>query len=200
MDQNSAWFSISGRGVKAIREDCPTDKEEWKNVLSFILISFLRRWNYSHYLTLHSANKEDSLISEKGPHRDHIELLSSEMVEVSKRLQDNFKKIKIAKHRKWKNTDRRWIKTKADFTLNDDKKKDEIIELEWPITSSMKLVLFYCDWFDTSKNGMKVDIDFGIIEVRKRRRYSKFDPFNFPLTTTQVYCASHPENKGDKAD
>lgn len=76
----------------------------------------------------------------------------------------------------------------------------EIIELEWPITSSMKLVLFYCDWFDTSKNGMKVDIDFGIIEVRKRRRYSKFDPFNFPLTTTQVYCASHPENKGDKAD
>ena len=25
----------------------------------------------------------------------------------------------------------------------------EIIKLEWPIAPFMKLVLFYCDWFDT---------------------------------------------------
>ncbi|KAL3358674.1 hypothetical protein AABB24_015666 [Solanum stoloniferum] len=76
----------------------------------------------------------------------------------------------------------------------------EIIELEWPMAPFMKLVLFYCDWFDTSKHGMKVDIHFGIVEVRKRGRYSKFDPFSFPQTATQVYYASHPENKGDTAD
>ena len=47
---------------------------------------------------------------------------------------------------------------------------------------------------------MKVDVHFGILEVRKRGTYSKFDPFIFSQTTTQVYYASHPKNKGDKAD
>ncbi|PHT46235.1 hypothetical protein CQW23_15393 [Capsicum baccatum] len=76
----------------------------------------------------------------------------------------------------------------------------EIIEFEWPMTSFMKLVLFYCDWFDPSKHGIKVDSQFGIVEVRKRGRYSKFDPFIFSQTATQVYYASHPERKGNKAD
>ncbi|KAL3361326.1 hypothetical protein AABB24_014301, partial [Solanum stoloniferum] len=53
----------------------------------------------------------------------------------------------------------------------------EIIELEWPMAPFMKLVLFYFDWFDTSKHGMKVDIHFCIVDVRKRGIYSKFDPF-----------------------
>nr|XP_009757555.1 PREDICTED: uncharacterized protein LOC104210361 isoform X1 [Nicotiana sylvestris]XP_009757556.1 PREDICTED: uncharacterized protein LOC104210361 isoform X1 [Nicotiana sylvestris] len=68
------------------------------------------------------------------------------------------------------------------------------------MTSTMKLVLFYCDRFDPSKYGMKVDSEFGIVEVRKRRRYGKFDPFIFSEIATQVYYANHPEKKGDKAD
>ncbi|KAF3685583.1 putative extensin-like [Capsicum annuum] len=76
----------------------------------------------------------------------------------------------------------------------------EIIEFEWSMTSFMKLVLFYCNWFDPSKHGIKVDSQFGIVEVRKRGRYSKFDPFIFPQTATQVYYASHPERKENKAD
>lgn len=47
---------------------------------------------------------------------------------------------------------------------------------------------------------MRVDSQFGIVEVRKRRRYSKFDPFIFPETATQVYHANHPEKKGNKID
>ena len=62
----------------------------------------------------------------------------------------------------------------------------------------MKLVLSYCDWFYTSNHGMKFDIYFGIVEVRKKGRYSKFDPFIFPQTETQVFYAIHPENKGGK--
>ncbi|KAM3382277.1 hypothetical protein P3S68_007850 [Capsicum galapagoense] len=76
----------------------------------------------------------------------------------------------------------------------------EIIKFEWPMTSFMKLVLFYCDWFDPSKHGMKVDSQFCIVKVQRRGRYSKFDPFIFPQTATQVYYANHPEKKGNKAD
>ncbi|KAM3235761.1 hypothetical protein P3L10_015798 [Capsicum annuum] len=68
------------------------------------------------------------------------------------------------------------------------------------MTSFMKLVLFYCDWFDPSKHGIKVDSQFGIVKVRKRGRYFKFDPFIFPQTATQVYNANHPKRKGNKAD
>ncbi|KAM3325804.1 hypothetical protein P3S67_000929 [Capsicum chacoense] len=68
------------------------------------------------------------------------------------------------------------------------------------MTSFMKLVLFYYDWFDPSKHVMKVDIQFGIIEVQRRGRYSKFDPFIFPQTATQLYYANHPKRKENKAD
>ncbi|PHT42742.1 hypothetical protein CQW23_16767 [Capsicum baccatum] len=76
----------------------------------------------------------------------------------------------------------------------------EIIEFEWPMTLFIKLVLFYCDWFDPSKHGMKVDSQFGISKVQKRGKYSKFYPFIFPQTTTQVYYANHLERKGNKVD
>lgn len=75
----------------------------------------------------------------------------------------------------------------------------EIIKLKWPMQPCMKLVLYYCDWFYTSNHGMKFDIHFGIVEVRKKGRYSKFDPLFFSQTETQFY-AIHPENKGDKVD
>lgn len=68
----------------------------------------------------------------------------------------------------------------------------EIIKFEWPMTSFIKLFLFYCDWFDPLKKSMKVYSKFGIVEVQKWRRYSKFDPFIFPQTATQVYYANHP--------
>lgn len=42
---------------------------------------------------------------------------------------------------------------------------EEIIELEWLMTSCMKLVLFYCDWFDPSKHGMKLDSQFGVVGI-----------------------------------
>ncbi|KAK4363268.1 hypothetical protein RND71_018509 [Anisodus tanguticus] len=55
--QKGVWFSIFGRGVKAIREDCPISKEDGKKVLSSILTSF------PSSLPLFSKNSSTSLYS-----------------------------------------------------------------------------------------------------------------------------------------
>ncbi|PHT55116.1 hypothetical protein CQW23_03602 [Capsicum baccatum] len=47
---------------------------------------------------------------------------------------------------------------------------------------------------------MKVDSQFGIVEIKKRGSYYKFNPFIFPQTATQVYYANHRERKGNKAN
>ncbi|MCE3216712.1 hypothetical protein HAX54_007695 [Datura stramonium] len=65
--KKGAWFSISGRGVKAIREDCPTGKEEGRGERGAVI--YLDQFpealeiqtgseNHSRYLALRSANKE----------------------------------------------------------------------------------------------------------------------------------------------
>jgi len=51
-------------------------------------------------------------------------------------------------------------------------------ELEYnSSTSDKKVVLFYCDWFDPSRRGTRVDSKYGIIDIRIDRRYMSFDPF-----------------------
>jgi len=77
---------------------------------------------------------------------------------------------------------------------------NEILELEWPRQPIKKLVLFNCEWFDTSKRGMRVHKQFGIVEVHKNRKYAKFDPFIFAETATQVYYAPYPGKQRDKID
>lgn len=76
----------------------------------------------------------------------------------------------------------------------------EILELEWPSQATKKLVLFYCDWFDPSNRGMRTHNQYKIIEVRKGRKYEKFDPFIFPKAATQVYYSPYPRRQRDKID
>jgi hypothetical protein len=76
----------------------------------------------------------------------------------------------------------------------------EILEFEWPCQETRKLVLFYCDWFDPSNRGMRIHNQYKIVEVRKGRKYNKYDPFIFPKTATQVYFAPHPGRQRNKVD
>ena len=63
-----------------------------------------------------------------------------------------------------------------------------------------KIVLFYCDWFDPSIHGMRTHKQYKIVEVRKTRKYEKFDPFIFPKMASQVYYSSYPGRQKDKVD
>lgn len=76
----------------------------------------------------------------------------------------------------------------------------EILEFEWPSQAARKLVLFYCHWFDPSSNGMRIHNQYKIVEVRKGRKYSMFDPFIFPKVATQVYYSPYPGRQKKKID
>jgi hypothetical protein len=61
----------------------------------------------------------------------------------------------------------------------------------WP---AKKLVLFKCDWFDNSPNGTKVDNNYGFVEVKQSRRYTRaYDPLIFAQQAEQVYYTPYPE-------
>jgi len=60
-----------------------------------------------------------------------------------------------------------------------------VIELVYPQEPTKKCVLFSCDWFDpTINHGMGVHREFGIVDIRRSRRYSKYDPFIFAETAS----------------
>ena len=62
-----------------------------------------------------------------------------------------------------------------------------------------QVVLFNCEWFDTVLNrGMKVLKDYGIVEIRHSRRYSRYDPFIVAQKVIQVYYLPYPEKLRDK--
>ena len=75
---------------------------------------------------------------------------------------------------------------------------DEIIEIEYP-GPFIRVVLFKCTWFDPVK-GMKVHTKFNLVEINHKKRYMKYEPFVLAQQASQVYYASYPSLKRDKAD
>jgi len=65
-------------------------------------------------------------------------------------------------------------------------------------TSHKKVILFYCDWFDPSRRGTRVDSNYGIVDIRMDRRYVPFDPFIIAHNVRQVYYIPYPESCTDK--
>lgn len=55
-----------------------------------------------------------------------------------------------------------------------------------------KVVLFYCDWFDPSRNGTKIDLFSKIVDIRMDKRYNAFDPFIMAHNVKQVYYVPYP--------
>ena len=68
----------------------------------------------------------------------------------------------------------------------------DIVELEFTGHPTKKLVLFKCDWFDSSPQGTRID-DYGNVEIKKSRRYPSYDPFILAQQAEQVYFSSYPE-------
>ena len=63
----------------------------------------------------------------------------------------------------------------------------EIMQVEYSREPTKQLVVFNCEWFDNTINhGIKVQPQYGIVEVNFHRRYSNFDPFIFATNAIQV--------------
>ena len=58
--------------------------------------------------------------------------------------------------------------------------------------SENKVVLFYCDWYDPSGRGTKIDKKYNIVEVRMDRKYKEYDPFIMAHNVRQVYYVPYP--------
>ena len=65
-------------------------------------------------------------------------------------------------------------------------------------TSDKKVVLFYCNWFDPSTRGTRVDFKYDIVDIRMDRRYVPFDPFIIAHNVRQVYYVPYPTSRRDK--
>ncbi|CAJ2645148.1 unnamed protein product [Trifolium pratense] len=77
----------------------------------------------------------------------------------------------------------------------------EIMQVEYLGEPTKQLVLFNCEWFDVVANrGMKVQHQYGIVEVHHRRRYSIYDPFIFARNAIQVYYVPYPGRLKEKID
>ena len=74
----------------------------------------------------------------------------------------------------------------------------EVIELEYhnPSTKRTRIVLFKCDWFDPQKgHGWKVHNEYGLVEIHKKRRFQKYEPFILAQQAQQVYYVEYPGKK-----
>ncbi|GAU50134.1 hypothetical protein TSUD_408660 [Trifolium subterraneum] len=57
-----------------------------------------------------------------------------------------------------------------------------------------KVVLFYCEWFDPTHNGTKIDPKHKNVDIRMDRRYNSFDPFILASKCSQVYYVPYPSH------
>src|SRR4051812_44678861 len=71
---------------------------------------------------------------------------------------------------------------------------EEIHEYYFTNDPNKKVVLFKCDWYDSSPLGTKIHRLFKFVEVNKVRRYrASYDLFIFAHQACQVYYTSFPE-------
>ena len=77
----------------------------------------------------------------------------------------------------------------------------KIYELEYNIcTSPKKVLVFYCEWFDHSRDATRVNPKYNIVKLEISKRYRPFDPFILANNVRQVYyvpyAAFRSINKG----
>jgi hypothetical protein len=59
---------------------------------------------------------------------------------------------------------------------------------------SNRITLFYCEWFDPTKNsGTRVHPQYNIVDIKMNRRYAMYDPFILAQKVRQVYFVPYPE-------
>lgn len=71
-----------------------------------------------------------------------------------------------------------------------------IYELDYGYLDYNKtVVMFYCNWFDPSSRGTKLNPLTNTVDVLVSRRYSLFDPFCIANNARQVYYVPYPSIK-----
>src|SRR3954470_3630013 len=71
---------------------------------------------------------------------------------------------------------------------------EEIHEYYYTNDPNKKVILFKCDWYDSSPLGTKIHKQFELVEVNEARRYkASYDPFIFAHQACQVYYTSFSE-------
>lgn len=75
---------------------------------------------------------------------------------------------------------------------------DEIIELSYYGSKRIyKAILFKCTWMDNSRKGMNEHKLYKIVEVNRKEKYSKNEPFALGHQAHQVYFAPYPSTSND---
>jgi Domain of unknown function (DUF4216) len=75
---------------------------------------------------------------------------------------------------------------------------DEIIELSYfGSNRPYKTILFKCTWYDNSKKGQRVHPEYKIVEINRKGRYSKEEPFALGHQAYQAYYAPCPTTLND---
>jgi len=65
---------------------------------------------------------------------------------------------------------------------------EEVVQLEYFGEPTKRVVLFACHWFDPLiPRGTRLLKPYGIVEVRHRGKYNKYDPFILAQQAVQVY-------------
>jgi hypothetical protein len=67
-----------------------------------------------------------------------------------------------------------------------------IFELSYRYDNNV--VLFYCEWFDPTNNGTKINPKHKNVDIRIDRRYNSFDPFILASKCSQVYYVPYPSH------
>ena len=76
----------------------------------------------------------------------------------------------------------------------------QIFELYYPGVVGLRIVLFRCDWYDsTMDKGVRINRS-GIVDVNRSRRYGKYDPFIFASQADQVCFISYPRLSQKNSD
>lgn len=76
----------------------------------------------------------------------------------------------------------------------------EVFELRYPGSVDLKVVVFKCDWYDsTIGKGLRINKS-GIIDINANRHYEKYDPFVLASQTDQVCYVPYPRMTRPKKD
>ncbi|KAL3643719.1 hypothetical protein CASFOL_014534 [Castilleja foliolosa] len=62
----------------------------------------------------------------------------------------------------------------------------EILELDFSWRESKKVLMFKCEWFDTTQLGTKIHPQYKLVDINHKRRYKKYEPFVIAEQATQL--------------
>jgi len=78
---------------------------------------------------------------------------------------------------------------------------EEIIEIEYPALPLKRCVLFRCRWFDPTVNrGTRVHDKYKSVELLRKGRFNRFEPFILASQATQVAYVDYPSTSRTVSD